>query len=351
MYHGYHISDYARNPEIKKQLLLYLLLGVAGAGVGTAFAWNSPAGISSMKILLPLLMMWGAAGIFHFAESYFRYCRIADLNSEIDRILHLENVILLPHMEEGELSILEDEINKMLTRLGEQNLELKREKTYLADSLTDLSHQLRTPLTSMNLILSMLERENLTQDKQMEYFARLKGLLQKVQWLIDVLLKISKLDADAIAFETQSCGFKEVVRDAFAPLEIPMELKRLTLVWEIAEGASFSGDRKWLTEAVENILKNCMEHTPEGGRITVSGKENTLFSELVIADNGRGIAQEDLPHILERFYKGKNSGEDSVGIGLALASMIVTKQNGTLKVENGKEGGARFCIRFYKGTL
>ena len=141
------------------------------------------------------------------------------------------------------------------------------------------------------------------------------------------------------------------MQKADAPLEIAMELKGITLETEITEESSFSGDMKWTSEAVENIVKNCMEHTPAGGKIIMTGRENAVFSELVITDNGEGIPEEDLPHLFERFYKGKNSSEESVGIGLALAHMIVTKQRGTLKAENRREGGARFTIRFYKCTL
>lgn len=354
MKQDYKISKYIRNPEIKRQLFFFILIGAVGGVCNIGFFMHQGVSTKEMPVVdisLLLFLMWGIMGVFHFGESYHRYKRIAEVSSEIDHILHREDIGFIRHMEEGELCILEDEINKMLKRLKEQNMELNREKTYLADSLTDLSHQLRTPLTSMNLLCSMLEDETLTQEKRREYHRKLLGLLKKVQWLIDVLLKISKLDADAVLFEKQSCNIAKLVREAMVPIEIPMELKGLKLVWDVDADAAFLGDRKWMTEAVENILKNCMEHTPAGGTITVSGRENTLYTELVIADNGAGIEKEDLPHILERFYKGKNSGEDSVGIGLALAGMIVTKQEGTLKVENRKEGGARFRIRFYKGTL
>lgn len=141
------------------------------------------------------------------------------------------------------------------------------------------------------------------------------------------------------------------MRDAAAAIEIPMELKGQKLLLEIEEKAAFAGDIRWTGEAVVNIMKNCMEHTGEGGTIRVSGRENALFAELVIEDNGPGIEKEDLPHIFERFYKGKNSGETSVGIGLALASMIIRKEAGMISAENRSEGGARFRIRFYKDTV
>lgn len=338
----YTVFQYIRNPEIKLQLFLSALIG----GIGAAFCMGYVP-----KAALAFFLMWALMALLHFGSSYYRYWRIAGISSEIDRILHMEEIVLLHHMDEGELCILENEINKVLCRLREQNQKLKRDKTYLADSLTDLSHQLRTPLTSMNLIVSMLEEEDLLPEKRTEYIRKLQSLQTKVQWLIDVLLKISKLDADAVIFEMQSCNISRLVCEAASPIEIPMELKGQTLEQKTDREATFFGDWKWTVEAVENILKNCMEHTPTGGVISVSGEENALYSEIVIEDNGAGVTKEDLPHIFERFYKGKNSETDSVGIGLALANMIVTKQNGVLKAENRKQGGARFSIRFYKGTL
>lgn len=338
----YDHADYLRNPEIRRQMGAYLLLGIA-----------VEAGCFRLcrTAVFPVFLIWCLMGILHFAESFFRYRKIAGLAGTIDDILHGEDPALLREVSEGELSILESEVNKMLIRLREQNLKLSHDKQYLADSLADLSHQLKTPLTSMNLLVTMREGESTSEEKRREYDGKIRGLLQKMQWLIDVLLKISKLDADAVVFEKNCYPLRELVQKAAAPVEIAMELKEITFETELPEEASFSGDLKWTAEAVENIVKNCMEHTPRGGRIRVIGRENAVFSELVVEDNGEGITEEDLSHLFERFYKGKNSSEEGVGIGLALAHMIVTKQRGTLKAENAAAGGARFIIRFYKCTL
>ena len=132
-------------------------------------------------------------------------------------------------------------------------------------------------------------------------------------------------------------------------LLIPVELRRQEL--RIHADGAFRGDLSWTCEAIGNIVKNCMEHTPEGGRIEIDAAENALYSEIIIKDNGTGISPEDLPHIFERFYKGKDSDGKSFGIGLALSRMIITGQGGTVKAENRKPAGAMFTIRFYKGTV
>lgn len=339
MKNKYKFQTFVRNPEIKRQWLFGMLLGAFA--IGCCF-------FAGEKSVVPMLLVWTVMFLFHFLESWHRYRKISELSDEIDRILHGEDKILRQHIEEGELSILENEVNKILTRLRDQNQELKKEKGYLADSLADLSHQLRTPLTSMNLVLSMMEQENLSEEKQREYRRKLVRLLSKVQWLIEVMLKISKLEAGAVTFEKQKNLMNALVQEAVANIEIPLEIKEIKVDIQIAPETAFLGDLKWTTEAVANILKNCMEHTPVGGRIQISGVENAIYSELMIADNGEGIAKEDFPHLLERFYKGKNSSEDSVGIGLALANGIITGQGGSLKVENATPQGAKFFIRFYK---
>lgn len=338
----YHFSNYIRNPEIRRQMAVFLLLGITVEG--GSFLLCRPA-------VVPVLFIWFFMGILHFAESFLRYRRIAELAGRIDGILHGEDLPLLREISEGELSILESEVNKMVIRLREQNRRLNHDKRYLADSLADLSHQLKTPLTSMNLLLTMREGESASEEKRQEYDGKMRELLRKMQWLIDVLLKLSKLDADAVVFEKKSYSLRELIQKAAAPVEIAMELKEIDFQTDISGEAAFSGDLKWTAEAVENIIKNCMEHTPPDGKIRVTGRENAVFSELVIEDNGEGIPEEDLSHLFERFYKGKNSSEESVGIGLALAHMIVTKQRGTLKAENAAAGGARFILRFYKCTL
>jgi signal transduction histidine kinase len=170
-------------------------------------------------------------------------------------------------------------------------------------------------------------------------------------WLISTLLKISKLDAGTVKFKSEPVSVPQLVKKASEPFAVPMDLRGQQLRTDISAGAAFLGDLYWTSEAIGNIIKNCTENTPEGGEIGITAAENALYTEIVIEDSGCGIDEADLPHIFERFYKGKNSSEQSAGIGLALARMIIAAENGTVKAENKKDGGARFTVRFYKSTV
>lgn len=278
-----------------------------------------------------------------------RYKKIAELSNDIDRILHGESRVSLEKYSEGELGILQSEIYKMTVRLREQSNNLKKDKIYLVSSIADISHQLRTPLTSINLLVSLLSEKDITPERKQKLTHELYELLSRVDWLITTLLKISKLDAGTAVFQKEEISLKELISKSVSPLLVPVELRSQKL--EICAEGNFCGDVSWTCEALGNIVKNCMEHTPDGGEIKITALENALYSEIIIEDNGKGILAEDLPHIFERFYKGENSSEKSFGIGLNLARMIVTSQNGTVKAENGEKTGAVFTIRFYKGVV
>lgn len=302
------------------------------------------------RFLLLTICICTAFTLTHFITVFLRYKRISRLSADIDRILHGDSQISLDEYSEGELAVLQSEIYKMTIRLREQQHILQEDKVYLADSLADISHQIRTPLTSMNLLVTMLSEQEQSPEKRRELIRRINVLLSRIDKLVTELLKMSKLDAGTVVFKSDAVPLAELLNQACMPVRVLTELREQEL--EIKADGSFCGDVSWTSEAIGNIVKNCMEHTPNGGKITVHACENPLYTEIVITDNGRGIAKEDLPHIFERFYKGSSSDENSgFGIGLALARMIITRQNGTVKAENAEPSGARFTVRFYKSTI
>lgn len=331
-----------RNPEISKTALIWGLL--SAAAVAAAFAAGPGAGIA----VLALCLAYSAA---HFIITYRRYKNIARLSSEVDRVLHGDTTLELSEFDEGELNILSSEIHKMTLRLREQADRLAADKEYLADSIADISHQIRTPLTSVSLLTEFLSEPELDTERRIKYVKELFELLDRIDWLINTLLKMSKFDAGTVYFDRRKENIPKLVKRAYEPIAIPMELRGQSFVMRIPEDMSLDCDVRWTVEAVENILKNCMEHTPRGGTVSVAGEYNAVYSMITIRDTGYGIAKEDLPNIFKRFYKGKDSSSGSVGIGLALARMIINGQGGRIKAYNGSDGGAVFEIKFYKSVV
>lgn len=329
-----------KNKEVRKTLILQIIVALASIIISNLI--DERAGV--VALIFSTLFI-----LIYYISTYKRYKRIASLASDINKVLHGDNSISLENYSEGELAILHSEIYKMTIRLREQQQKLMSDKAYLADSIADISHQIRTPLTSINLLVQLLSAPNLSDERRQELTHELYGLLSRIDWLITTLLKISKLDAGTVQFKAEKVSLETLINKSCSTLLVPIELRGQELV--INATGDFVGDLAWTCEAIGNIVKNCMEHTSEGGKIEIEATENALYTEIVIKDNGTGIFKEDMPHIFERFYKGKDSDDKSFGVGLALSRMIITSQKGTVKAENRKPTGAMFSIRFYKGTV
>ena len=239
---------------------------------------------------------------------------------------------------------------KTARKLQTQAELMQKDKTYLADALADVSHQLKTPITSMTVMTDLLLEEDLPAEKRLEFLKGISAQLEKMQWMITTLLKISKFDAGTAVLHKEPVELAAVVEQALAPFIIQAELRQMTLAVDCRQG-QFLGDRLWTVEAVQNIVKNCLEHMDNGGTLRLTGTQTVLYCQLVIADDGCGIEKEDLPHIFERFYKGKNAGPDSVGIGLALSKSVLNRENATVEVESTVGVGTTFTIRFYRNII
>ncbi|MEG6615009.1 HAMP domain-containing sensor histidine kinase [Peptococcaceae bacterium 1198_IL3148] len=252
---------------------------------------------------------------------------------------------------EGELSILKNDIYKVTLMLSEQRSFLQQDKIRLTNAISDISHQLKTPLTSMMVMADLLNDANLPTAKRTEFTRNIGIQLERMEWLVSSLLKLSKIDVGTIQFKKEQIPVKQLMQKALEPVLVPLDIKEQAVTVTGADTVSFVGDLNWTAEAIINILKNCVEHTQQGGVISISFAENPLFTEIVIADNGKGIPKEDLPYIFKRFYKGKNASEDSVGIGLAMAHSIITSQNGDIVVRSEQQKGTQFTIKFYKQVI
>lgn len=327
-----------RNKEIKRFFIWFLGITAIAATIG--FSIDAKAGII-------ILLFSASMAILFFLFTKARYRNIARLSEQIDRVLHNADYLSINESEEGELSILQSEITKMTLRIKEQNDALKKEKEHLAESLADIAHQLRTPLTSAHLILSLLEK-NPDEKERKNLLHELEGLFAQMEWLVNSLLKLSRLDADIVVFKKEPLEIRSLINAAVHPLLIPMELHNIELYTEIPDGMMIQGDMDWLSEAIQNILKNCMQSVGDNGKVEIICEDTLLFSEIRIQDSGPGFKIEDLPHLFERFYRGKSDDASGYGIGLALCKMIIIKHGGTITANNHLSGGALFCIRFPK---
>lgn len=330
---------FLRNKEIRKLILWTSLLGILASAI--AFFWDKLFGVYVFILAL-------CYSLFFLVFTAHRYQELAELAAQIDRILHDESLgLAFAAYTEGELAILANEIAKLVGCLRKGQNDLKKDKAYLADALADISHQIRTPLTSIGLLLQLLQDVKLTEGRKKELIRELETLLARIEWLITALLKLSKLDAETVTFKVETVTLESLIQKALEPLRIAAELREQTI--KISAAGNFCGDSAWTAEAIGNVLKNCLEHNPTPGTITIKARENPLYAEITIADEGEGIAAEDLPRIFERFYKGRQPST-GFGIGLALARAIVVRENGSLKAEN-QEKGALFSLRFYKGSV
>lgn len=296
-----------------------------------------------------------------------RYRALANMAANLDRVLAGERDIRLRDMSEGELAILSSEIDKVIARLNLTVDELQAEKLALSDALADISHQLKTPLTSIAISTELIrDRLSARGDSEdlVERLRLIQTLQARVEDLVSALLKLARIDAGVIKLVCGDVDARELVRKSFEPLAIAFDIADVRFSADVQDGASYEGDLTWSVETLENILKNCMEHTPAGGCVSVRVTEDVLACRIRIEDTGPGIAESDLPHIFERFYRGSRDANAApsevnpagVGIGLALSKSLVTAQGGTLTAENlrdenGNITGAAFNLVFFKTVV
>ncbi len=275
---------------------------------------------------------------------------MAGLSNYLRQIEPAINALDVRDNGEGNFSLLKNDVYKVTVRLREQAELLQKDKTALSNLITDISHQIKTPLTSLGVLSDLLTEDPPEEDRHV-FVERLRVQLARIQWLVGALLKLARLDAGMAAFKSESVTLRQLVQRALEPLQIPLEIKNQRLEIQGDNEASYTGDLNWSAEALTNVVKNCVEHTPEGGRIEITYAANALYAEIIVSDNGEGIPSADLPNIFNRFYRGTNAGGNNVGIGLALAKAIFNAQDGDITVSSQHGTGTRFEIRFFRGVV
>ena len=330
-----------KNKEFRNMIIISAVITILAA-IPVAIFLGVPAGAAVFitGVLLTVLFI---------VYTKNRYKKIEKLNDYLVRVLAENDTDEILDQEEGELSILKTNIYKTTSTLKYQKELLSDDKKNLAAALADISHQLKTPLTSMMVMNDLLVDEK-DEDKRIEFLNTQSSQLDRMNWLIQTLLKLSKLDAGTIVLKREDIPATEIVEEAIKPFEIQFDLRNISFESDVSS-VNIRCDKNWTVEAIQNIIKNCIEHMEDGGQLFVSLADTNIFTQLTIKDTGCGIAADDIPHIFERFYKGKNAGKDSVGIGLALSKSILEEEQAEINVESIEGVGTRFIIKFYKTLI
>lgn len=305
---------------------------------------------TNKKQNIALVIIFGTVSL----EIYLIYVitqekKIAEINEYIKQINNKNYILKIEENDNGELSKLRNELYKTTVLLKETAEISEKEKENLSTAIADISHQLKTPLTSIRIML-----DNIQDDPDMEKEVRedfLREISKQIDWissLVVALLKIAKFDAGTIKMENNEINAKNLIDNIVSNLAILMELKNIEIITNVDEKATFIADYKWQQEALTNILKNAIEHSKHNSRIYITVENTNLFLKIIIKDEGSGIDKEDLKHIFQRFYKAKNSSENSIGIGLPLAKAIIEQSNGYIKVETKYGEGTSFEVKYIK---
>lgn len=275
--------------------------------------------------------------------------KIAEINEYTKQVNNKNYILKIEENDNSELSKLRNELYKTTILLKETAEQSEKEKENLSTAIADISHQLKTPLTSIRIML-----DNISDNPDMEKEIRedfLSDISKQIDWissLVISLLKIAKFDAGTIKMENKEINVNDLINNVIKNLAIIIEVKEIKIITNIDETATFIADYKWQLEALTNILKNAIEHSRQSSRIYITVENTSLFLKIKIQDEGQGISKKDLKHIFERFYRTQNSSENSIGIGLSLAKTIIEQNNGYIKVDSEIDKGTTFEIRFLK---
>ena len=306
--------------------------------------------ISFIHIGVALIsLLFGIAIIITFL--YYtskRYKEIQDLSHYLRRIMDGEYGIEVRNNEEGELSILRNEIFKITARLNEHHDYLNEDRIRMAQALADISHQLKTPLTSIQMMVDLLDVDHLPSNRRAQFMSNIQSQIERMDWLVKVLLKLSKLDAGTVQFLKSETPLEGIVKTAVHSVQVNVNAKHIQLTIQEGESPSIWVDEKWMLESILNVIKNAVDHTPEHGQIEVTWDDNPILTSLTVHNTGNPIEKEDLPYLFKRFYKGKHASDSSVGIGLSLSLQIMESHNGTIDVESSSEKGTSFTFKWYK---
>mgnify|MGYP001029709878 FL=1 len=291
-----------------------------------------------------------ALGIFRIV--YYlrgRQSRIEELQCYLEQLSRGNYRLELEENRDDELSGLRNEIYRITVQLRESAALEKYRRKALSASVADISHQLKTPMTSMTILLdNLVENEDMDEITRQRFLSEIRRQLTGMSWLIATMLKLSRLEAGAVELERIPLQAHTLVEKCFDKLQTTAEWREVHLEAELQPGASLTVDENWTAEALCNIVKNAIEHSAAGGNVQVLTRENEVYTEIRVTDDGVGISREEREKLFQRFYRGKCADRDSIGIGLALAKEVVEQQHGQIQVESQEGKGTIFSLKFMK---
>lgn len=289
--------------------------------------------------------------ILYFRYNYKRKNDIKDIIKYIEQINRRNYELEIDTISEDELSILKNEIYKTAVMLKEAALNSNKDKLNLKKSLEDISHQLKTPLTSILVLLdNLIDEPDMDSSIRNDFIIDIKRNVININFLVQALLKLSKFDANTVHFIKKENDLEMIVKEAIKNVSTLCDLRNINIKLNTLENAKVECDAKWQIEAITNIIKNAIEHSKDNSSIIINIDNNRVYSKIEVIDFGDGISKRDIKHIFERFYKGENATSNSIGIGLALAKTIIEEDKGSIAVESNKSN-TKFTIKYFKLTF
>lgn len=289
--------------------------------------------------------------ILYFRYNYKRKNDIKDIIKYIEQINRRNYELEIDTISEDELSILKNEIYKTAVMLKEVALNSNKDKLNLKKSLEDISHQLKTPLTSILVLLdNLIDEPDMDSSIRNDFIIDIKRNVININFLVQALLKLSKFDANTVHFIKKENDLEMIVKEAIKNVSTLCDLRNINIKLNTLENAKVVCDAKWQIEAITNTIKNAIEHSKDNSSIIINIDNNRVYSKIEVIDFGDGISKRDIKHIFERFYKGENATSNSIGLGLALAKTIIEEDKGTIAVESN-ESNTKFTIKYFKLTF